>query len=1076
METISIVRGNDFRLRIPIKRHVLQPNGTVVKEDFAIEDASVLKVFLEGCDCHAIELPWTEDEEHESSIICDVDGLIPLGTYHLVVAGYRSDGAKFRSKERRQLRIVENNERANIWPSQYDSFEAYSLDTMIILDVRGRDGLSAYEIAVLNGFTGTETQWLKSLAIKSIVKTGTDYLTDTYTITYSNGATSTYQVQNGESAYQAAVRLGKFDGTEEEWATYARWPEVEDLVDHVLRDMDVNVTEEDVEAEASADMTYDEERDPKVQLNLHNIKGRRGNGIASVEQTVESQENDGVNVVTITDDDGHVVSVNIKNGAKGEKGDKGDQGDSAVYNPDDPEAPDFEMANTTGQSTTKAMTQKAVTDAIDGVNHPYIEPVLIQDSFSSYGTFTNNSSVETMSEVDGVYTYNRIASNSACGFYIGPIASYDYTKQHYLHFDLNLAKNQVGDNTYIVIRKGNKANSTVFAASAKYNTAGSRSGYVKLPKTNPSATLYIAIICTGVPVGSAGLVLSNIRLVKEDDTTLPEKIGELEEELNNIPIQFESSVVNYIQGHQDEEPTGNSTNLMYSGSIYEAFDKANHPLSEPVTIQSVFETMGFSNSSNEVTFTENEGVYTLTRIGTTGSGRCWIGVLDNYDLSKTTRLEFDLVLYNTHVVNYTYFEVRTTQQESSILCGRTLVHTAGTYHVEILLNKTDRGKYFGFQYTGIPKRVDGSPVLTISNLRLVQYDDSSVSQLFDILLSKTDTIDLNAPQIAKSNDVDKTKNMLTQFTRVIGTNTIKPLVLLHFSDLHGCSTNIARINEYRNYYSKYIDVAIHTGDLITSHWAHDTDFYFDNEENADILNVVGNHDVMSYYNGAYHADHVGKDCYDRFFAPFIEGWDVVQPVDAEENGYCWYYKDYDANKIRIVVIDVMNNIDAQRTWFGGVLDDALTQGLHVIVAAHYRFYGGTNIDSVFTQIGTTTTPDTYIANEYLIMVKTFKDSGGNFVCWLNGHHHADAVQMSNVATGNQLAINVNSSGDGEQVKNSPISRTGIDRNVDSFNIVAVDTVYHKLSVYKVGSEFDKWGRRFGTLCIDYQTNDIIWND
>lgn len=44
------------------------------------------------------------------------------------------------------------------------------------------------------------------------------------------------------------------------------------------------------------------------------------------------------------------------------KGDKGDQGDSAVYDPSSPDAPDFVMANTTGQSTTKAMSQKAVTD------------------------------------------------------------------------------------------------------------------------------------------------------------------------------------------------------------------------------------------------------------------------------------------------------------------------------------------------------------------------------------------------------------------------------------------------------------------------------------------------------------------------------------------------------------------------------------------------------------------------------------------------------------------------------------------------------------------------------------------
>ena len=57
----------------------------------------------------------------------------------------------------------------------------------------------------------------------------------------------------------------------------------------------------------------------------------------------------------------------LPKGDKGDKGDTGPQGDSAVYDPSSPDTPDFVMANETGQSTTKAMTQKAVTDAIDAV-------------------------------------------------------------------------------------------------------------------------------------------------------------------------------------------------------------------------------------------------------------------------------------------------------------------------------------------------------------------------------------------------------------------------------------------------------------------------------------------------------------------------------------------------------------------------------------------------------------------------------------------------------------------------------------------------------------------------------------
>lgn len=705
-------------------------------------------------------------------------------------------------------------------------------------------------------------------------------------------------------------------------------------------------------------------------------------------------------------------------------------------------------------------------NVLEKINKPYSEPVVIQDSFTSCGTYTNTSSKETIVEENNVYTYSRITTRGS-GFYIGPLVDYDYTKQHYLYFDYTFKANQVGNHTYVCVRKGKTQTSTLVKSSIQFAKKGSGSSFIQLPKTDPSATLYICVSSTGTPVGEAGIILSNIRLVKEDDITLIEKIEDVEE--NVVP--------NFINENHDEEPTADSTNLMLSGDIYNAFVKNNKPFAEPVVLQNEFNDIGFEDSKNEITFTKDENnIYTLTRTGTSGSGRCWIGVIDNYSLSKTTKLIFDVTLADTHVANYTYFQVRTGKTVSSTLCGQTLVHTKGTHHVEILLNKTDAGKYFGFQYTGIPKHTDGSAVLTISNMQLIQYDESTISEILDNLMQKTDTIDLEAPQIAKSNDTDKTKNLLSQFTRVIGSQTIKPLVILHFSDLHGSVENITRINQYRSYYNKYIDATIHTGDLILSHWDHDTDFYFNDDNNADILNVVGNHDVMAYYNSAYHADHVGKDCYDRFFAPFIDNWGVTQPENAAENGYCWYYKDFTASNIRLIVIDVMNNIDAQKAWFADILEDARVQGLHVVSAAHYRFTDSINIDSVFTQRNTINAPSVFIDNDYLIMVKSFKDNGGTFVCWLNGHHHADAIQKSSDVTGNQLSFNVNTSGDGAQVKKSPINRVGIDRNIDSFNILAIDTVYHVISLFKVGSEFDKWGRRFGTFCINYETNDIIWND
>ncbi len=59
--------------------------------------------------------------------------------------------------------------------------------------IDGVDGLSAYELAVIGGFVGTEAEWLESLKGEA----GTDGL-------------------DGMSAYELAV-LGGFEGTLEEW-------------------------------------------------------------------------------------------------------------------------------------------------------------------------------------------------------------------------------------------------------------------------------------------------------------------------------------------------------------------------------------------------------------------------------------------------------------------------------------------------------------------------------------------------------------------------------------------------------------------------------------------------------------------------------------------------------------------------------------------------------------------------------------------------------------------------------------------------------------------------------------------
>ena len=143
--------------------------------------------------------------------------------------------------------------------------------------------------------------------------------------------------------------------------------------------------------EPSAESEY---VDGKLIITLHNLKGE---GISDISYT-PSEEDGGENLLTITTDGGHTYSFVILNGSKGERGEKGEtgpkgpQGDSAVYNPDNPDAPDFEMANTTGQSTTKAMTQKAVTDAILEATKDNNLLVNYDDVYSKQGYYVGQKS------------------------------------------------------------------------------------------------------------------------------------------------------------------------------------------------------------------------------------------------------------------------------------------------------------------------------------------------------------------------------------------------------------------------------------------------------------------------------------------------------------------------------------------------------------------------------------------------------------------------------------------------------------------------------------------------------------
>lgn len=99
----KIVRGNDFTLRIPVKKIV---NGE--QASFPLTDCTDIAVHVVS-KYKRTALPYTIDKESNDVLLADVDGTtLSLGTYALEVTG-RLKGANWRSYEYEQFAIVDNN-------------------------------------------------------------------------------------------------------------------------------------------------------------------------------------------------------------------------------------------------------------------------------------------------------------------------------------------------------------------------------------------------------------------------------------------------------------------------------------------------------------------------------------------------------------------------------------------------------------------------------------------------------------------------------------------------------------------------------------------------------------------------------------------------------------------------------------------------------------------------------------------------------------------------------------------------------------------------------------------------------
>ncbi|MBQ9194818.1 MAG: metallophosphoesterase [Bacteroidales bacterium] len=313
------------------------------------------------------------------------------------------------------------------------------------------------------------------------------------------------------------------------------------------------------------------------------------------------------------------------------------------------------------------------------------------------------------------------------------------------------------------------------------------------------------------------------------------------------------------------------------------------------------------------------------------------------------------------------------------------------------------------------------------------------------------------------------------------------LTLLHFSDLHGDGENLSRIAEFRRAYGARIEDAIHLGDAVACYW-DDPNPWDQVPEARGILNVVGNHDCWKGHlvwaqthrpydatpEEAYSLIMEGKDA----SRPFIEEWGVVYTP-----GLCYYYKDYSAQKIRLVVLDCMHYDAAQHVWFEKVLEEARLAGFTVVAAQQYPAQSGLDaIPGGFSDrdesIGPEPSPAPGVqmermADEAFAAVDAFLEKGGDFACWLGGHTHLDFIGHI-PGHGRQLQIIADKAGFKDDYMQE--ARPRGTRFQDAFNLVTINPGRSMVSVQRIGCNRDQYLRSKTLFCYDYRSGTILVNE
>ena len=301
--------------------------------------------------------------------------------------------------------------------------------------------------------------------------------------------------------------------------------------------------------------------------------------------------------------------------------------------------------------------------------------------------------------------------------------------------------------------------------------------------------------------------------------------------------------------------------------------------------------------------------------------------------------------------------------------------------------------------------------------------------------------------------------------------------ILFFADVHLVAPHLQRIRDFRNEYKNYIDDAIHLGDTVGG---CNTGTFTMWDDFPTAMNVIGNHDVYSNQKNKSKKYSVkenwltDREKYDFYFKKYIPSWNVVQPENAEAEGKCYWYKDYN-NDLRVIGIDCMQPEDSKQIeWFKATLEDAKAKGLKVVIATHIPPICDKKIDCAFTSIDYTDKKPPYYGTknlkEFVKAIDEFIVQGGVFASWVCGHAHHDMILYAQ-AKQKQLVIIIECATDWPNWTDANhIAGTS---TASAWELIGVESITNVIKIARFGNNFDHQMRHKGTFCYDFVNHKLI---